>query len=40
MNEQQIKQELIDFCERRIKEAGLTNGYYHEILKVLHENKA
>ena len=35
MDEEQLLQELIDFCNRHIKEAGTEKGYYHEMKKVL-----
>lgn len=27
--------ELIEYCQKRIKETGLTSGYYHELIKLL-----
>ena len=35
MTEEQIKNELIEYCKRRIAETGLICGYYYDIIKVL-----
>ena len=38
MNDEMLLVELKEWCERRIAESKIENGYYKKIIEVLEEN--
>lgn len=38
LTEISIAKEMIEYCERRIEETGLTQGYYHDMIRVFRDH--